>query len=237
MVIKVSFMSGNVRYSFKFNKAREIVFDVATEPHDLEYEPGEHPDWARLGFEQCACCPLREKDCRLCPAAVRINEVMEVFSGNDSTESVEVTVQTAERSYFEECDLQVGINSLLGLMMATSGCPVLKPLGAMASFHIPFCTTRETLHRTVGSYLIQQYFKQRKGDAPDWELKELKALYDVLEGLNRDFSKRIQASSCSDAVSNAVIMFFATSVVVSSSLDQQLARHQNYLTNTPDPKK
>lgn len=229
-------MSGNVRYSFKLAKTRKVVFDVATQPLELNQDEA-HPEWAKLGFEQCACCPLKDKNCQYCPAATRMNEVMEAFAGDDSTESVEVTVKTAERSYFEECDLQVGINSLLGLMLATSGCPVLKPLGAMASFHIPFCTTRETLHRTVGSYLIKQYFKQLEGEEPDWEMKELKELYDKLEGLNRDFSKRIQKSSCSDAVSNAVIMFFATSVVVASSLDQQLARHQNYLTNTQEPKK
>lgn len=229
----LSIMSGNVRYSFKLGESREVVFDVATGPHELIQE-GKYPEWARLGFEQCVCCPLKEKDCAYCPAATQINEVMEAFAGNDSTESVEVTVKTGERTYYENCDLQVGINSLLGLMMATSGCPVLKPLGAMASFHIPFCTTRETLHRTVGSYLIRQYFKQLEGGEPDWEMKELKELYDLLEGLNRDFSKRIQKSSCSDAVSNAVFMFFATSVVVASSLDQQLERHQSYLTNTPE---
>lgn len=229
-------MSDNVRYSFKLAKAREVVFDVGTEAPELDQDAS-YPAWAELGFEQCACCPLKEKDCAYCPAAKEINEVMEAFADHDSTESVEVTVKTAERSYFEECDLQVGINSLLGLMMATSGCPVLKPLGAMASFHIPFCTTRETLHRTVGSYLIKQYFKQLEGGVPDWEMKELKELYDLLEGLNRDFSKRIQKSSCSDAVSNAVVMFFATSVVVASSLDQQLVRHQNYLVNAPEPTK
>lgn len=117
--------------------------------------------------------------------------------------------------------------------MATSGCPVLKELGAMVSFHIPFCNTRETLHRTVGWYLIKQYFKQLKGEEPDWELKQLNELYGVLEGLNQDFSKRIQASASSDALSNAIIMFFATSVVVANSLDKQLARHEGYLTNAP----
>jgi hypothetical protein len=119
----------------------------------------------------------------------------------------------------------------MGLMMATSGCPLLKELGAMASFHIPFCSTRETLYRTVGSYLTKQYFVQLEGGEPDWELRHLKELYNVLEGLNQDFSRRIQDSSSSDAVSNAVIMFFATSVVVASSLDHQLQRHQGYLTN------
>jgi len=232
----ITIMSDNVRYTFKLGKAREAVFNVATEPHELGHDE-KYPEWARLGFEQCACCPLKEKECAYCPAAKQINEVMEAFADHDSTESVEVTVKTAERNYYEDCDLQVGINSLLGLMMATSGCPVLKPLGAMASFHIPFCTTRETLHRTVGSYLIKQYFKQLEGGEPDWEMKELKELYDLLEGLNQDFSRRIQRSSCSDAVSNAVVMFFATSVVVSSSLDQQLTRHQSYLTNTPERNK
>lgn len=150
-------MGGNVSYRFKFAQDREVLFEVATEPHDLD-SSGDHPEWAKLGFEHCACCPLKEKDCEYCPAAKRINEVMEAFADNNSTEAVEVTVKTAERSYFEECDLQVGINSLLGLIMATSGCPVLKPLGAMASFHIPFCTTRETLHRTVGTYTDLQNF-------------------------------------------------------------------------------
>lgn len=231
-------MEAHVRYTFKMPNANEIVFNVATQPMELVQDE-EYPAWAELGFEQCACCPLSQKDSAYCPAARRINQVLEAFAENHSTESVQVTVETAERSYYEECDLQVGINSLLGLLMATSGCPVLQPLGAMASFHIPFCTTRETLYRTVGSYLIQQYFKQSEGGVPDWELKELKHLYDRLEGLNRDFSKRIQKSSSShsDAVSNAVIMFFATSVVVASSLEQQLARHKDYLTNTTGKRK
>lgn len=223
--------SEHVAYRFEL-EGREVRFDVATAPSHVESE-GEHPDWAKLGFNQCQCCPLKEKNCDYCPAATRINEVMEAFADDASIERVKVTVETTQRSYVDECDLQTGINSLMGLMMATSGCPVLKELGAMASFHIPFCTTRETLHRTVGSYLIKQYFKQLNGEKPDWELKQLKELYDVLEGLNQDFSKRIQASITSDAVSNAVIMFFATSVVVANSLEHQLEKHQNYLTNAP----
>ncbi len=223
--------SAHVVYRFEL-KDREIEFKVATRPGQIDTQE-KHPDWARLGYKQCDCCPLKEADCAYCPAATRINEVIEAFADSPSIERVKVTVTTAERSYFEDCDLQVGINSLMGLMMATSGCPVLKELGAMASFHIPFCTTRETLHRTVGSYFIKQYFKQLKGEEPDWELTHLKELYGVLEGLNQDFSKRIETSITSDAMSNAVIMFFATSVVVADSLDKQLARHQGYLTNAP----
>jgi hypothetical protein len=220
-----------VRYIFEL-KDREVAFDVATVPQavDARTEPPQQPAWAALGFRQCGCCPLKEADCKYCPVATRIHGLTEAFSDNTSTERVKVTVKTAERNYYEDCDLQVGINSMMGLLMATSGCPVLKPLGAMASFHIPFCSTRETLHRTVGSYLMKQYFVQLKGEGPDWQLKHLKELYDVLEGLNRDFSKRIRESIRSDAVSNAVIMFFATSVVVASSLERQLQQYEQYLT-------
>ena len=218
-----------MRYNFKLQD-REVVFDVETEPHGLEAD-AEFPDWARLEHKQCACCPLKAPYCKYCPVATRMHGLLGAFSDDKSTEPVEVTVETPARNYTHTCDLQVGINSLMGLMMATSGCPVLKELGAMASFHIPFCSTRETLHRTVGSYLTKQYFVQLEGGEPDWKLKQLKELYEVLEGLNQDFSKRIQDSSSSDAVSNAVIMFFATSVVVASSLDHQLQRHQGFLMN------
>ena len=218
-----------IRYIFQLED-REVVFDVETEPHGVDSD-AEFPGWARLEHRQCACCPLKASDCKYCPVATQMHELLEAFSDNKSTERVQVTVESSERNYYQACDLQVGINSLMGLMMATSGCPVLKELGAMASFHIPFCSTQETLHRTVGSYLTKQYFVEFEGGEPDWELKHLKELYDVLEGLNQDFSKRVQSSIRSDAVSNAVIMFFATSVVVASSLDQQLQRHQSFLTN------
>jgi hypothetical protein len=220
---------GIVRYIFQL-KDREVVFDVETKQRGVE-ESTNYPEWARLQHKQCACCPLKTSDCQYCPVATRIHGLVEAFAENKSTERVQVTVEASERHYYNDCDLQVGINSLMGLMMATSGCPVLQELKAMASFHIPFCSTRETLHRTVGSYLTKQYFVQLQGGEPDWELQQLKVLYQVLEALNQDFSKRIQDSSSSDAVSNAVIMFFATSVVLVTSLDQQLQHHQDFLMN------
>lgn len=220
---------GIVRYIFQL-KDREVVFDVETKQRGVE-ESTNYPEWARLQHKQCACCPLKTSDCQYCPVATRIHGLVEAFAENKSTERVQVTVEASERHYYNDCDLQVGINSLMGLMMATSDCPVLQELKAMASFHIPFCSTRETLHRTVGSYLTKQYFVQLQGGKPDWELQQLKALYQVLEALNQDFSKRIQDSSSSDAVSNAVIMFFATSVVLVTSLDQQLQHHQDFLMN------
>lgn len=225
---------GIIRYEFEW-QGQKLAFDVDTQPHDLD-EIVDGAEWTRLGNNQCACCPLKESDCEFCPAASRVDRLLETFKDKHSIERVKVTVHTSSRSYFAEVDMQVGLNSLLGLLMATSGCPVLSQLGAMANLHVPFCSLSETLHRTVGSYLTQQYFIQKKGGEPDWELTGLKDLYGQLEGLNQDFSRRIQGFVSSDALSNAVIMFFATSVVVSTSLDKQLERYEPFLTNAKPEK-
>lgn len=224
---------GIVRYEFEW-QGQQLAFDVDTQPHDLEKDV-DGPEWTRLGNNQCACCPLKKADCAHCPAASRIHRLLEEFKDKHSIDRVRVTVHTPSRSFFADVDMQVGLNSLLGLLMATSGCPVLSKLGAMANLHVPFCSVSETLHRTVGSYLTQQYFIHKNGGVPDWKLNGLKELYQNLEGLNQDFSRRIRGYVSSDALSNAVIMFFATSVVVASSLDKQLERYEPFLTNSkPD---
>jgi len=89
--------SDHIVYRFDL-KDSEIEFNVATRPGQTTDEA--HPEWARLGYKQCECCPLKESDCAYCPAATRINEVIEAFADSQSTERVKVTVTTAERSYF-----------------------------------------------------------------------------------------------------------------------------------------
>jgi hypothetical protein len=105
---------------------------------------------------------------------------------------VHLTVKTERRIYKQECDLQSGLNSMLGLQMATSGCPILGQLRAMATFHMPFSSFGETLFRTVSAYLVQQFYVHKAGGKADWDLKELQAFYETLEGLNKAFSKRIR---------------------------------------------
>ena len=117
--------------------------------------------------------------------------------------------------------------------MATSGCPVLDPLKTMAQFHLPFCNTRETLFRTIGAYLTQQYFVRKNGGDPDWGLNGLRDLYNRLETLNQDFSQRIQGLVQGDAMANAIVIFFATSVLVNASIEEQLEREEAFLTGTP----
>ncbi len=224
---------GTVRYTFKFS-GEEFSFDVDSKSEPLPVKT-DYPDWTRLTYHQCECCPLKRSEVRYCPAATKIHSLITEFSDKISTERANVSVHTNQRTYLADVDLQVGVNSLLGLLMAKSGCPVLKPLKTMADFHIPFCSTRETLFRTIGAYLTQQFFIRKNGGDPDWDLEGLSALYNDLEGLNRDFSERIKGLISGDVMVNAIILFFATSVVVNTSLEQHLDDEEGYFTGSDTP--
>lgn len=204
-------------------------FDTTEEPSPVEHLET-YPDWIRLEKDQCACCPLKKEDSPYCPAALRMHSVLETFKGNTSFEKVELTVETARRTYKQKCDLQSGLNSMLGLQMATSGCPVVGQLRAMATFHVPFSSFGETLFRSVSAYLTKQYFIHKEGGQPDWDLAELKAFYETLEGLNEAFSRRVKGIGQSDAIANAIVMFFASSIVVASAIEEGLEEYKGYFT-------
>ena len=108
-----------------------------------------------------------------CPVALNIQGLVEAFRESRSHESVEVTVTTAERTFSKATTLHEGISSLLGLIMATSGCPIMERLKPMARFHLPFASLEETTYRMLSMYLVAQLFVKRSGGTPDWDLEEL----------------------------------------------------------------
>ena len=161
---------------------------------------------------------------------MRVHEVLENFKNASSFEKIDLSVITQRRIFKQQCDLQSALNSMLGLQLATSGCPILEKLRIMANFHMPFCSFAETLHRTVSAYLTQQYFIYKEGGEADWDLNGLKAYYQDLEILNRAFSQRIQVIEENDAASNAIVMFFAASIIVADAIDDDLAEYKDYFT-------
>ncbi|MEO0510685.1 MAG: hypothetical protein AAF065_12595 [Verrucomicrobiota bacterium] len=220
------------RYTFAIDD-EQLSFEIDTSIRDLtatEDTDDALPKWTRLEHNQCICCPLQSDTQSHCPAAVRMHEALETFKNFQSVDKVSLNVETKRRSYQQECDLQSGLNSMLGLLMATSGCPIVGKLRTMATFHLPFSSLGETLYRTVGAYLTKQYFEKQDGNEPDWDLKGLIKFYEELEILNHAFSRRIRDIEQSDAISNAIVMFFASSVVVASALDERLEEYRDYFT-------
>lgn len=100
--------------------------------------PSKPSDWAKLSFHQCDRCQL--KDTEYCPVAVRLEAPLKSFNSYISYKRVNVTVTSEERIISKETDLQDGLRSLFGLIMATSGCPTMAPFepwrGSICHFHL-----------------------------------------------------------------------------------------------------
>ncbi len=90
--------------------------------------------------------------------------------------------------------------------MVTSNCPVMDNLRPMVRFHLPFATMDETMYRAVSMYLTAQFLLMRRGEKPDWELKNLIGIYDAVAHVNRGMSRRLSNASSEDANVNAVII-------------------------------
>src|SRR5262249_12216338 len=149
------------------------------------------PDWTRLEFKQCPNCPLKPKDSPRCPVAVSLVEVVEFFKDHPSTDIVETTIITAEREYHGTKSLQKALSSLMGLHMATSGCPILDRLRPMALTHTPFSTPQEAMYRSISMYLMAQFLIYKRGKKPDWDLQKLVEMYDEIFSVNKAFIQRI----------------------------------------------
>jgi hypothetical protein len=209
-----------VAYEFTLADGRVQRFVVGDEPE--RPESTELPAWTKLGFHQCANCPLAVEASPRCPVAVDVFRITDGFADILSHERVHVRVQRDARRWETDCDVQTGLGSLLGLVMASSGCPILGELRALTRFHLPFAEFEETLFRTVGLYLLRQYFVAQDGGEPDFRLAGLARLYDDLQEVNRSFKRRIEGASPRDANINAVTLLFSVSALVALSLESGL---------------
>lgn len=212
-----------IEYIFQIPEIGDLNFQIdLRRKYTQAIDQQDHPFWTRLDYKQCQNCPLPPGSYQHCPTAVDLEDIVSKFSPLPSFDVVEVAVKTPHREYRKHCDIQTGLQALLGLVMATSACPILSRLRSLANFHLPFATTEDTLFRTVGAYLLQQYFIYADGGIPDFELRELEALYNSLGQLNFSFTQRIQAASDRDANLNAIVQLGALSFMVQLSLEEQL---------------
>jgi hypothetical protein len=182
------------------------------------------PGWTRLEYQQCSNCPLNKENFSHCPAAVDLHRVIEDFQGLPAFKKVAVWVRTPEREYSKQVGLEEGLRALLGVIMATSACPVLGKLKPMASHHLPFANNQEFILRTVSVYLTQQYFNLREGRAPDWELKGLVSQFQQLQLVNQAFWQRIHDTCEGDSNLKAFLSFFSMASSMTYSLEAQLQK-------------
>jgi hypothetical protein len=212
-----------VIYRFTLGHGESIQFEVNRRRCFVpQGDQAPHASWTELAYHRCSHCALSPAAHRYCPVALDLEPIAAQFKHVISYTKARVDVLAPERQYAKECDVQTGLRSLLGLVMATSACPILAPFRALAASHLPFATLEETLFRTVGAYLLRQYFVYQAGGTPDLDLRGLHQFYQNLHDLNRCFTNRLVAASEQDANLNALYSLLCVAEGVSFSLDDHL---------------
>lgn len=181
-----------------------LVLDRETLGLQLENRPNP-PMWTKLQHHKCENCPLSEKEHVYCPVALNFADIAEQFRDFVSHERVDVTVTTEDRIYQKSTTIQGGLSPLIGIIMTTSGCPVMDHLKPMVRFHLPFASLEETAFRMASMYLMVQYFQKQDGCAPPWTLDGLAKVYAEVGIVNRDFAIRLRDAAKKDANVNALV--------------------------------
>lgn len=215
-----------IQYEFSFPAGIienfEIVLDEATISL-VNFHGDIKPEWTRLSHKQCRCCPLDAAEISYCPIALNIAEMVDRFKDRLSIEQCQVKCVTPERTYLKETSVTDGLYSILGIVMATSNCPVMSFYKPMARFHLPFSTTKETLFRSASVYLLQQYFQYKRGQKPDLELQELGTQLKKVQQVNAGTLARIRSVTKKDADSNAIIILDSFSQILGMAIEGSLS--------------
>jgi hypothetical protein len=217
-------MSDALTITYRFDlpdgsaKTLEFAFD-AVDFKMLKAPPDAPPFWAELAFSRCANCPLDESLNPHCPAALQLASALEPLNALVSFDTVGVTVTQAERTVYAQTSAQQAMSSVIGLVMATSGCPWTDHLRPMARFHLPFASEAETVYRSIGMFLLARALAdsdQSQGFAA------LEALYENLHVVNRDMSRRLGAAARTDPARNAMALLDAYTTLLPAALERSL---------------
>ncbi|MBI4677624.1 MAG: hypothetical protein HY748_08575 [Elusimicrobia bacterium] len=195
-------------YRFTLDDGKAMEFPVRLDPETLDAAPQErpsYPEWTLLSSCRCPNCPLPEGPDRRCPAAERVVDIVGAFKDSASTEVALVEVVRDARRFSKRTTLAEGVSALLGVIMPTSGCPILGKLKPNVLTHIPFSTIQETIFRTLALYLFAQFLIQRRGGRPDWKIEGLAGLIEDIHTVNRHFSDRFFQCCLKDVNVNALV--------------------------------
>jgi hypothetical protein len=133
-----------------------------------------------------------------------------------------VVVTTRQREVHTRTSVQRVLSSLVGLYMATSGCPSMAFLKPMARFHLPFASRQETLFRAASAHMLMQYFLHREGKPCDMNLETLQAQYQRLSLVNRNIANRLREATQGDANVNAVVLLDLFAQDIPMAIDEGL---------------
>jgi hypothetical protein len=222
-----------ILYAYRFSGGTTLRFDLRLNGETLDLVPENTPDrpaWTQLTFHKCSNCPLDEKIHTHCPVAVNFSGVLEKFRNFASHEKVSVAVIVEERTYSKNTSIQMGVSPLLGIIMTTSGCPIMEQLKPMVRFHLPFASLEETVFRMVSMYFVAQYLRRQAGASAEWSLDGLARIYAGVEQVNKNFSERMLGAAKNDVNVNALVNLDVFAKMVPLAADGMLKKITPYFS-------
>ncbi len=198
-----------IQYCFRLPDHSSEDFKLELDPRNLELTgniPQSLPAWTELDFHQCPHCPLEVVTDPYCPLAANLVNIVQRFDGLISYDKIRVDVITQERRISQHTTAQKGISSMMGLVIATCGCPHTAFFKAMGRFHLPLASSEETIFRATSMYLLAQYFLKMEGRHADFELGGLTKIYNNMQIVNVAIANRLRSTSMSDSLINAIVI-------------------------------
>jgi len=212
-----------VRYTFTMNDGSHEIFNIKLDHETLDSidnSPKTLPEWTKLEFHKCAHCPKQNEP--YCPLAVSLVNIVNRFNRLISYDKIHLDVETKERFISQNTTAQKGISALMGLVIASSGCPHTDFLKPMARFHLPLASRDETVYRATCMYMLAQYFCHKEGSSGDFDFKGLIKLYRNLENVNMAIAERLNYASKSDSTVNALILLDIFNKTLPMAIDTSL---------------
>ena len=222
-----------ITYVYRFEDGSTIKFDLLLNNTTLALtveKNRELPDWTLLIYDKCGICPLDDRTHPHCPVAANLSGTVEKFNKFVSHDKVKVACIVEERTYTKSTTVQMGVSPLLGIIMATSGCPILEQLKPMVRYHLPFASLEETIFRMVSMHLVAQYLRKQAGKSVDWSLDGLMLIYGQVGQVNNDFASRLQGAAQNDVNVNALVNLDAFAKMVPLAADKMLKKISPYFS-------
>ena len=216
-----------IRYSFRLpdNSCEDFKLELNAQNLELTGNiPRCLPAWTELAFHQCPNCPLDINDRPHCPLAANIVNLVQRFDGLVSYDKIKVDIITEERQISQHTTVQKGIGSMMGLVIAASGCPHTAFFKPMAHFHLPLASKEETIFRAASMYLLAQYYLNREQRGADFEFEGLTRIYENLQTVNVTIAHRLRAATRTDSSINAIVLLDSYAQALPLAIEQSLEK-------------
>ena len=207
-------MKKKIIYFFRLESGVGHRFDVE---FDRPAAGGDLPEWTRLEVDQCPNCPLASAPDARCPAAADLVPLVERFSALSSIDRVDVHVVTPQFEARKRTDTQTALSALMGLILATSACPILGRMRPLAHMHMPFATATEMVYRTVSMHLMGCFLR-----GEPLGLHGLDGFFSDIDRLNHAFFARLNRAVQRDAGINALLTLHSRAMLTDISVKPEL---------------